>query len=104
MTNNYRECEMLRKGKAHKIKVTTEERRRNVARGEGYILPPVGEIVVLCEVKRGQCPYPGREGQRGENIYPDLPTGDLCVCNTNGLIDKREGLVKKAGLFRINIS
>ena len=94
MINSFmRKCEMLKVGKAHVIPIT-EETRKDVARGEGYILPKVGETVVLCEVERGGCPYPGREGQRGKNTYSDSPTGDVCVCNTDGLIDKREGLVE----------
>tara|TARA_Y100000296_G_C5168242_1_gene255879 strand:- start:1869 stop:2159 length:291 start_codon:yes stop_codon:yes gene_type:complete len=92
MKNNYRECMMVQVGKTHTI-YPSEEIRKDTAIGEGYILPAVGKIVVLCQIERGKCPYE-KEGQRGKDTDKNSPTGDVCVCNSKGLIKKTEWLEK----------
>lgn len=84
--NPMENCEMLEIKGAYRLHFS-EEIRREVAIGKGYILPSTEKGVVLCEIPQGQCPY-GNEGERV--IYTDASslTEEVCICTSNGLVEK----------------
>ena len=88
--NLTRECEMLEMKCAYRFN-PSQEMRRQVLKVSAYILPATG--MVLCEIPEDQCPY-GGEGKRLTYTELSSPTGDVCICNL-------DGLVEEAGLFDI---
>ena len=69
---------------AYKLHIP-ERIRRQVAIESSYILPATERGVVSCEIPQGQCPY-GGEGKRV--ISNDSPTGEVCICNLDGLVEE----------------
>ena len=55
---------------------------------------PNGRDVVLCEIPKGGCLYPGGEGQRCIFTDSNSPTGNVSVCNLDGFA-KESDLVEK---------
>lgn len=75
---------MFERGRAYKLHIPQKIRRQAAIEG-GYILPATEKGVVLCEIPKGQCPYEG-EGERVR--YPASSTGEVCICNLDGLVEK----------------
>jgi|TARA_B100002003_G_C13691973_1_gene348655 hypothetical protein len=76
-------CEMLESGKAYEVSFSRELREQAV-REQDY-LPKID--LVLCEIAMGECPYKN-EGKRCLFTDSNSPTGDVSICNTDGLVEK----------------
>ena len=82
-------CEIYGNGDAYALYFPNEIRKK-IAMKSNYILPEERKKTVLCEIPIGECPY-NSEGRRA--WYADSKTGNVCICNSNGLV-KKIGLIK----------
>jgi len=80
---------MFANGRAYTVHFS-KEIRLQTEKTSGYL--PSGEVV-LCPISEGQCPYKN-EKIRGYFADDDLSSGEICICGS-------DGLVEKAGLLKI---
>ncbi len=73
---------MLRNKIAYKIHLPKEILEKAV--GKKYY---ENEGIVICEIPEGKCPY-GMEGKRGMYTNANSLQGKVCVCNSDGLVEK----------------